>query len=174
MYFGSVKFIYNNVTVTVQAGINLLGDDNLISKNLLSLLGNPRKISERLYELLISALPLEPVLDPAVGFVGFPQAEVFKLDPEARYDAVFGYDFFNFQGKDLLRSAQRWHVVYEEFAMARLKAELSEKPVRGRCGLKHLRLMLILISTQSRYIKKTNSTLSSLSESVDHGTQDHT
>jgi len=131
LYFGCVKFVCNNITVTVQAGIDMLRDDNLISKNLLSLLGDPRKSSERLYEIPISALPLEPVLDPALGFVAFPQAEAFKLDPKAKHDAVFGYDFFNFQGKDLLLSAQRWHVIYEEFAMARLQAETSERMVRG-------------------------------------------
>lgn len=108
----------------------MLRDDNLVSKNLLSLLGSPQKNSERVYEIPIAALPLEPVLDPAFGFVGFPQAEVFKLDPKAKHDAVLGYDFFNFQGKDLLLSAQKWHVVYEELAMARLQAEASESKVR--------------------------------------------
>ena len=126
MYFGSVKFSCDNVTVTVHAGIDMLWDDNLVSKNLLSLLGILQKSSGRLHEIPISALPLEPVLDTALGFVGFPQAEVFKLDPKAKHDAIFGYDFFNFQGKDLLLSAQKWHVVYEELAMARLQAEASQ------------------------------------------------
>ena len=107
-------------------------DDNHISKNLLSLLGNPRRNSEGLYEIQISALPLEPVLDPALGFIEFPHAEVFKLDSKAKYDVVFGYDFFHFHGKDLFLGAQRWHVIYEEFAMARLQAEALATTVRRR------------------------------------------
>lgn len=103
-------------------------DDNLISENLLSLLRNPQKNSEGLYEIPISALPLEPVLDPAFGFIGFPQAEVFKLDSKAKHDAVFGYDFFNFHGKNLFLDAQKWHIIYEEFSMARLKAEMTVRP----------------------------------------------
>lgn len=152
----------------------MLRDGNFVSEDLLSLLAYPRKGSEHFYEIQISALPLEPVLDPALGFVVFPQAEGFKLDPKAKHDAVFGYDFFNFQGKDLFLSAQRWHVCYEELAMARLQAELSERMVRSRCGLKYLRFCLVLMVTQSRVCKKTNSTSPSLSESVDQGIQDHT
>lgn len=149
----------------------MLRDDNLVSKNLLSLLGSPQKNSERVYEIPIAALPLEPVLDPALGFVGFPQAEVFKLDPKAKHDAVLGYDFFNFQGKDLLLSAQKWHVVYEELAMAACR--LRRQKARY-VGPKYHRPSLILMITLSRVCKKTFSTSTSLSESVDQGIQDHT
>lgn len=103
-------------------------DDNLISKDLLSLLRNPQKNSEGLYEISFSALPLEPVLDPTVGFIRFPQAEVFKLDSKAKHDVVFGYDFFNFQGRDLFLNAQKWHILYEELSMARLKADMTVRP----------------------------------------------
>ena len=133
LYFGLVKFKFKNIAVTVQAGLDMAADYNVVSRNLLSLLGNPPNIQAGLYKLRFSIWPRGEVLeylDPPL--ILFSEPEVFKVDPEAKHDVVFGYDFFNFQGKEVVVDAQTWHIIYEEFAIARLQTKTLGTVVRGR------------------------------------------